>query len=301
VKTKLPPYILKALSSEDDVYIYVNQGNDLYRNGVVVLFQYMEANLAKKIHTLLEFGILTSEEADDYIWDKCVLHYSISRETPERLECVKSTIANMLMLHSVLDTPESVAMIYNLANHYEGDSFGAIIKTAIMSGISGLSVDEIESMTSIQMGKFLTIALGTQQKDFGEFYRAITDEESAEGDPSNPPSVQTLEEVVREEMQTRAPNTNADYNSFRGPTITRNGEAIPISVEQAQGMSEYKDVFRVMEKISKENLTDEQVALRYNPNGIINGSEVINGKIIKDQEHKKVDRSKVKIKRQVRG
>lgn len=272
-------FINKALSTNDDIYVFVNP---MHR--VVVLFKYPEYRVLEKLIGLCECNVIDSTEVEDHIWDNYVLQSSIAEDEPLKLDGTKSSLTNVIALTGYLKSIDDILNIYNRSQM----AISEVVASSLMELNKSMTEEKVLKMDLPQLLVGLSTQLNFRDKNLKGFVDGLT------GGNKEQQQQQKQQQVQPEELTLKDVVAPPNQEVLEATTFTRVED-----VNQARQSKAFRDVFQKLDYISKKGLTQDEIDEKINPTKDLGGGvSMVGGKIIDENApKKKIDKKKIRSRR----
>lgn len=276
-------FIDKALSTTDDIYVFVNP-----THRVVVLFKHPPFRTLEKLMGLCECNVIDSTEVEDYLWDNCVVQSSIEDNDEIKLDGTKSSLANVIVMTSYLSSVDDIMGLYERCQM----NVSEVVSSSLRKLDETMTEDKIEKMDMPTLLKAISMQLSFKSRSMQDFVDGLSGkpakDQQSQGQRPQPQSQELQELSIKDVVA--PPNQDV----LEATTFTRAEDA-----NQARQSKAFKDVFQKLDYISKKGLTQDQIDEKINPTKDLGGGlSMIGGKIIDENApKKKIDKKKIRSRR----
>lgn len=300
MQRKYPRFLRKVLESDKPCYSFVDT-----TNMVVVLFTFPSVDTVHKLYKLCELGLLDSYTVDEHIWDECVIHYMAGEpDNTQLLEATKLNLSNAIFYFCIEQGTSGVERNLALANDFYSKKHSDII-----NGLLGIITEEQDLRETDTFGLYYKVLLDVQKsgktpQDFIQQYKAMVDGTPPPGDVGQDQN-RTVEDVLSEGNLPPVPAVGDHVTNPEAPMSQRNIQSVEggrvfgghNTADSARRDPMFSTVFNNLDRISAGELSGDQIQ-SLNPTRLIGDNrEIINGKIIDEEEF--VPSKKRKVKRRV--
>lgn len=253
----------------------VGGGNNQYafknlRFGVAVLFTMPSHTELERLYNLADYGFVKDSDVEDYIWDKYIIDYVIKDPSEERLEGLKASIVNAIMMSSIINDIDGIGYVGQLME--SNSSHNDLMKSYIVSHDRTVTFDSLSTLTTQEIVHRFVLILGENKMTLKEWIGNIKKEintVSKTTDSKN--KEQTIADILSESQVSKNRNNGANKNFQRVE-----------GADAARRSDEYSDVFKKLDYISKTKMSDLDVQEKFNITGEVDGVYLLGGKIIDD-------------------
>jgi len=273
--------IAKLAFTDEELFLY----NDTDK-GVVVVFTLPPVYVVERLFNFIHNGILSSYDADDIIWEKCVKHYE---GEDHLIEMVKVFITHFVFLMGVDLDPSLIPFKLNFVANNTGN-VSEIIKGSIV-GAELATYDQVQEYNPFRLYYSFVLSHTKRNMDISETLKKIQEMYPKNTEKKDKPIDLSKVKVppptpggggVHSHVHEIA-NQLKKTTDLRQPGDTRYYERVE-SADEARRSETYKSVFKILDMISSGQLTPEDIE-KINPKMTIGGNkEIIGGKIVDDEE-----------------